>query len=327
MSSLQKVSLGTPPTAVDGDTSRDAFSKANSNVDVLNKQAALTSAAATITTAQALTADHVGKRVNISLASAGTINVPPAATMGLDGIVHLRNIGSTLVTLAIASGSGDTLAVTKISAGESVIIDSDGSHAIGCLMRGRSTSDDAARKALGVGRTLLKSVTVSGAASLTFTDTDFGGYDSISLVFVGLQSSASYDFRFTMAPNADGSGNSGYSSAYHSLLQWSYMTSDGSGGQSYVNNRAIAYGKWFYTNAAAALANGNGEITFNNMLGLNSLGPQFFGRCFSYDGNSNFLNGSFGGFLQANVGAVKNITLYPASGTITGKVLVYGNNS
>ncbi|WP_250467627.1 tail fiber domain-containing protein [Caballeronia sp. GAFFF2] len=140
MSTLQKVNLGTPPTAVDGDTVRGANTKANANVDVLNAQATLTSAAATITSAQALTAAHVGKRVNINLAAAGTINLPSAATMGLDGIVHLRNQGSTLVTLAIASGSGDTIALTSLAAGESTIIDSDGIHTLGCLMRSRTYS-------------------------------------------------------------------------------------------------------------------------------------------------------------------------------------------
>ncbi|MDR5825786.1 hypothetical protein [Caballeronia sp. LZ043] len=142
MATLQKVNLGTPPTAVDGDTVRGANTKANANVDVLNAQAALTSAAATITTAQALTAVHVGKRVNISLAAAGTINVPSAATMGLDGVVHLRNVGTTLVTLAVAAGSGDTIALTKLYGGESALLDSDGTHAIGCLMRGRPNTDN-----------------------------------------------------------------------------------------------------------------------------------------------------------------------------------------
>lgn len=143
MSSLQKVNLGTPPTAVDGDTSRDANTKMNSNVDVLNAQATLTSAAATITAAQALTAAHVGKRVNISLASPGTINMPSAATMGLDGVIHVRNVGTTQVTLAIASGSGDTLALSSLAGGESASIDSDGVHALGCLIRGRSPSEPA----------------------------------------------------------------------------------------------------------------------------------------------------------------------------------------
>lgn len=142
MSTLQKVNLGTPPTAVDGDTVRGANTKANANVDVLNAQAALTSAAATITSAQALTTAHVGKRVNISLASAGIVNVPSAATLGLDGVMHLRNVGSALVTLAVASGSGDTIALTKLRGGEAALLDSDGVHAIGCLMRGRTASDD-----------------------------------------------------------------------------------------------------------------------------------------------------------------------------------------
>ncbi|MDR5881126.1 tail fiber domain-containing protein [Caballeronia sp. LZ032] len=168
MATLQKVNLGTPPTAVDGDTVRGANTKANANVDVLNAQAALTSAAATITTAQALTAAHVGKRVNISLAAAGTINVPSAATMGLDGVVHLRNVGTTLVTLAVAAGSGDTIALTKLRAGEAVDLDSDGVHAIGCLLRGRSSADDeVVAGALTVGGVVSATGAISSGGAIT----------------------------------------------------------------------------------------------------------------------------------------------------------------
>ncbi|BBP95970.1 hypothetical protein BSFA1_10990 [Burkholderia sp. SFA1] len=184
MATLQKVNLGTPPTAVDGDTVRGANTKANSNVDVLNVQAALTSAPATITAAQALTAAHVGKRVNINLAAPSTINVPSAATMGLDGIVHLRNTGTTLVTLAIATGSGDTLALTKLNGGESAVLDSDGTHAIGCLMRGRTNADNevvngdcvvggnetvAGTLAVGDAATLSSTLAVTGATTLAST--------------------------------------------------------------------------------------------------------------------------------------------------------------
>lgn len=140
MSSLQKVNLGTPPTAVDGDTSRGANTKMNANVDVLNTQAILTSSAALITAAQALTVAHVGKRVNISLAAAGTINLPVASTCAADNVIHLRNVGATLVTLAITVGSGDTASLTTLAAGESAIMDTDGVHAWTCAMRGRSNS-------------------------------------------------------------------------------------------------------------------------------------------------------------------------------------------
>jgi hypothetical protein len=141
MTSLQKVVLGTPPTAVDGDTVRTANTKANANVDVLNTQAALTSATG-ITTAQALTSAHIGKRINIALAAAGVINLPSASTCTADSVLHLRNTGTTVVTLGITAGSGDTVALSKINPGESVLLDTDGAHAWNVLMRGRTNSDN-----------------------------------------------------------------------------------------------------------------------------------------------------------------------------------------
>jgi hypothetical protein len=141
MTSLQKVVLGTPPTAVDGDTVRVANTKANANVDVLNTQAALTSATG-ITTAQALTAAHLGKRINIALATAGVINLPSASTCPADSVLLLRNTGTTVVTLAITAGSGDTVALSKLNPGETVVMDSDGAHAWNVLMRGRTNSDN-----------------------------------------------------------------------------------------------------------------------------------------------------------------------------------------
>jgi len=143
MTSLVKMNLGTPPTAVDGDTNRDANAKSNSNVDVLNAQATLTSAAAVITAAQALTVGaHIGKRVNISLPSAGVINLPAAATCAADQVTLLRNVGTTVVTLAIATGSGDTVALSKLNPGETALMDVDGVHTWSVLMRGRTNSDN-----------------------------------------------------------------------------------------------------------------------------------------------------------------------------------------
>ncbi|WP_157650649.1 hypothetical protein [Burkholderia ubonensis] len=143
MTALQTVNLGTAPAGSDGDPVRTGFTKVNSNVVVLNAQAALTSAAATITTAQALTAAlHVGKRVNISLATAGTINLPEASTCAADQVTLLRNIGSTVATLATTPGSGDTIALSKLNPGEAALMDTDGVHAWNVLMRGRTNSDN-----------------------------------------------------------------------------------------------------------------------------------------------------------------------------------------
>ena len=142
MSLLQKINLGTPPTGVDGDAVRTAFTKDNANVDVLNAQTALTTSGATITTPTALTVAHVGKRVNISLASPGTINLPSASTCLVDNVTLLRNIGTTVVTLAITTGSGDTVALSKLNPGESALLDTDGVHTWRVLMRGRTNSDN-----------------------------------------------------------------------------------------------------------------------------------------------------------------------------------------
>jgi hypothetical protein len=197
MTSLQKVVLGTPPTAVDGDTVRVANTKANSNVDVLNAQAALTSATG-ITAAQALTVAHIGKRVNIALAAAGIVNLPAASTCTADNVLHLRNIGTTVVTLAITTGSGDTVALSKLNPGESVLMDTDGVHTWTVLMRGRTNSDNEVVNGncavggnetiggtLGVtGATSLAGLAVAGAASFA-TRPSFGAntpWDSANLI-------------------------------------------------------------------------------------------------------------------------------------------------
>jgi hypothetical protein len=173
MTALLKVNLGTPPTGVDGDTSRDANSKANSNVDVLNTQATLTSSPAVITVAQALTAAaHIGKRVNISLAAAGIINLPAASTCLADQVTLLRNIGTSIVTLAIATGSGDTLALSRLNPGETALLDTDGVHAWSVLVRGRANSDNEVVNgncAVGGNETVGGTLAVTGAASFGST--------------------------------------------------------------------------------------------------------------------------------------------------------------
>ncbi|CAB3688638.1 hypothetical protein LMG24238_02996 [Paraburkholderia sediminicola] len=143
MTALVKINLGTPPTAEDGDTNRGANAKSNSNVDVLNAQATLTSAPAVITAPQALTAAlHIGKRVNISLAAGGVINLPAASTCAADQVTLLRNLGTTVVTLAVTTGSGDSVSLTRLNPGETALMDTDGVHAWSVLMRGRTNSDN-----------------------------------------------------------------------------------------------------------------------------------------------------------------------------------------
>lgn len=143
MTALQKVALGTIPDGAGGDDARTGFSRANANVDVLNSQAALVSAAAPVTKSQGLTAAlHLGRRVNIVLDAAGIVRMPAASTCGADGVILLRNIGTFVATLASAAESGDAVALSKLNPGESALMDTDGIHGWAVLMRGRTSSDN-----------------------------------------------------------------------------------------------------------------------------------------------------------------------------------------
>lgn len=194
MSSLQKVVLGTPPKAEDGDPVRTANVKANANVDVLNAQSALTSAAQLVDSAQALTAAlHLGRRVNISLAAAGIIQVPTASTCAADGVLLLRNIGTTVVTLAITTGSGDTLSLSKLNAGETALLDTDGVHAWTVLMRGRTNSDNEmvnGNCAVGGNETIAGTLGVTGLTTLT-GGASFGSAGQAAISAAGAYSGAS----------------------------------------------------------------------------------------------------------------------------------------
>ncbi|WP_080405931.1 tail fiber domain-containing protein [Burkholderia ubonensis] len=141
MAELQKINLGTAPAGRDGDPARTANQKMNDNVDVLSVQAALTTAPM-ITAPRALTPDHMGKRVNVNLPVPGTIVLPPANSCGADQVTLIRNLGSTTVTLAVTSGSGDTLSLTQLNAFESALLDSNGVNAWGVLFRSRAASNN-----------------------------------------------------------------------------------------------------------------------------------------------------------------------------------------
>jgi hypothetical protein len=164
MAALQTVAFGAASDGSQGDSVRTAFTKDNANVAILQTQAALTSYASTITTAQALTNVHVGKRVNINLATAGVINLPSAATCAADQVTLLRNLGTTVVTLAITSGSGDTVALSKLNPGEAALVDTDGVHAWNVLMRGRTNSDN---ETVNGNCTVNGNETVAGALAVT----------------------------------------------------------------------------------------------------------------------------------------------------------------
>jgi len=164
MANLQKANLGTPPTGAGGDDQRAANTKFNANVDVLSAQAALTTASP-ITSSQVLTAArHLGRRVSINIAAGGTITLPAASECAADGVLHIRNVGKA-IAIAVAAGSGDALALTKLNSGEAVLLDTDGVNAWRVLMRGRAYGDDeVVNGALSVGGNLAAggSLTING---------------------------------------------------------------------------------------------------------------------------------------------------------------------
>lgn len=173
MSNLQTIAFGAASDGSQGDTTRAAFTKDNANVAVLNAQATLTSFATTITNASALTAAaHLGKRVNVNLATPGTINLPTATSCGADGVILIRNLGTTLVTLAITTSSGDSVALTTVAAGEAALMDTDGVHAWNCGLRGRSNS---ANEVVQGNCAVLGNETVGGTLIVTGATTLTGG--------------------------------------------------------------------------------------------------------------------------------------------------------
>ncbi|KVM28972.1 hypothetical protein WJ55_23660 [Burkholderia ubonensis] len=138
--------------------------KANENVDVLAAQAALTSAAL-ITASQTLTADHIGKRISVSMAAAGgVIKMKRASTCEPDSVVWIVNVGAKRFTLGVDDNSGDVLALSALNAGEAAMLDTDGVHTWRVLIRGRTTADNEVINAnLSVGGALA----VSGESTLS----------------------------------------------------------------------------------------------------------------------------------------------------------------
>ncbi|RQY60794.1 tail fiber domain-containing protein [Burkholderia stagnalis] len=180
MSELQKVNLGTPPLGRDGDSNRTAHQRFNANVDVLKAQAALSSSAAINSPGALNVADHVGRRVNINLAVAGTVSMPKVSDLvDQDSVLFLRNLGSTAVTLAAAAGTNDWVGLSRLGPGESALLDGYGG-AWNVLMRGRARTDN--ENVLG-NLAVAKDLSVSGAASFSARPTFAGStpYDSGNL--------------------------------------------------------------------------------------------------------------------------------------------------
>ena len=163
MAELQKANLGTPPSGVGGDDQRAANTRFNANVDVLKAQAAITTAAP-ITSPQSLTVDkHVGRRVNINLAAPGAINMPRISDLpDQDGVILLRNLGTTAATLAPAVGTSDWIGLSRLNPGEAALMDGYGG-AWNVLMRGRARGDhEAVVGDLAVGGTLTVTGGIAG---------------------------------------------------------------------------------------------------------------------------------------------------------------------
>ncbi|WP_157692669.1 hypothetical protein [Burkholderia sp. ABCPW 11] len=141
MAELQKANLGVPPSGDGGDDQRTANTRFNSNIDILKTQAALASAGPSITAPRTLTVDeHVGRRVGINLANAGTIKLPSAKKCAADQVILLRNFGTTAVTLAVEDGSGDYIGLDQLRPFETVVMDTNGSTGWWVLYRGRASS-------------------------------------------------------------------------------------------------------------------------------------------------------------------------------------------
>ncbi|MDR3386811.1 MAG: tail fiber domain-containing protein [Rudaea sp.] len=276
MTALQTVNLGTAPDGTDGDPSRTAFTKVNSNVAVLQSQSALTSAVATVTAAQALTsALHVGKRVNINLASTGAINLPAASTCAADQVTLLRNVGATVVTLAITTGSGDTIALSRLNPGECALMDTDGVHAWNVLLRGRTNNDN---------ETVNGNLSIGGAAYVSTAFFGTNGQASISSAGAYTGTTATYSGSVTVGGALTASDTTLaqqvgaqriLSWAVGSNKRWAFLTSGeaetgGNAGTNFLLARYSDAG--VFLDAPITLARSTGAIVLSQrpMFGANS---------------------------------------------------------
>ncbi|WP_081062550.1 tail fiber domain-containing protein [Burkholderia cepacia] len=228
MAELQKANLGAPPGGDGGDTQRVANTKFNANVDILRTQAALASAGASITVPRTLTVDeHVGRRVGINLANAGTIKVPSAKKCAADQVIFLRNFGTTVVTLAVEDGSGDYIGLDRLQPFETVLMDTNGSTGWWVLYRGRASSgNESVVGNLAVGGSLSVAGPLSvpgGIAGDVSASGRIGGVNSPNLLV-----------------NGSGElGNTGWVGATFGVVQGSYGE-----GSLFGNANAINTGTW-----------------------------------------------------------------------------------
>ncbi|CAE6879918.1 tail fiber domain-containing protein [Paraburkholderia domus] len=158
MTLLQTVNLGTAPTGSDGDAARAAFAKMNSNVGVLNTQAALVTGA-TVTGGGNMTNAYVGKRVNVSFSADAPLGLPLSTTCAADQVILIRNVGIGAALLS-ATGPDVYSGPSKLLSGETLLVDTNGAGAWAVLMRGRTSSNN---------ETVSGTLTVAGATIFNAT--------------------------------------------------------------------------------------------------------------------------------------------------------------
>ncbi|WP_321891694.1 tail fiber domain-containing protein [Paraburkholderia tropica] len=165
MGALQKVNLGTPPGADDGDTNRVANTKANINVDILNTQATLTSLSPNAV--RDLTAADMGKRINFTPTAADTVHFPAASATGADQILAVHNLSTAYdITMAIATGSGDTApTIFLVKPGEMLTWETDGVSQWRTIGRKKAFDEVVQGKLTVLGAATAASVASTGALS------------------------------------------------------------------------------------------------------------------------------------------------------------------
>ncbi|CAB3795478.1 hypothetical protein [Pararobbsia alpina] len=288
MTALSTIAFGAASDGSQGDTVRTAFTKVNANTTVLGTQAALTSATA-VTVASALTPAQVGRRVSISLAAAGVIQLPQASLCTADSIIHLRNTGATVVTLAGATGAGDTVALSKLNPGESAIFDTDGVHTWSVLVRGRANSDN--ESVIGT-LTVGGSVVAAGNGSLGFLG---GAFSFAANTFINASSAA------LIANDTSGSNTSNVIFQSNGVTLWNIQKT---GANALVIQRSVAGA---IVDNPISIATATGITSFSQR-------PVFAGNTPYDSGNLNFATPpAIGGTTPAS----GKFTTLQATGTIT----------
>lgn len=202
MANLQKVNLGTPPEAKDGDSSRTANVKANSNVDVLSTQIPLTTKYlpdANVT----LDVSYVGKRVGINMTVPGRVVAFPAAnSVPVDQCILLWNIGAAL-TIGFQQGDGSELGT--LNRGDWVVYVSDGNTYWHVVQRGRNFWDETVSGNL----TVAGNLSVAGVAGNLSATGKLNGLNGANLLLNGSAELGSVGWGGPLVAAKDTNGGAG----------------------------------------------------------------------------------------------------------------------